>query len=94
MLAVSGYKWWIERFRASFALFDMVRLDHFRGFESYGEIPAGEKTAIHGRWIKGPGEDFLSALQNAFGRLPIVAENLGVITPRWRNCGCSSVCPA
>jgi len=81
LLAVSGYKWWIERFRASFALFDMVRLDHFRGFESYWEIPAGEKTAIHGRWIKGPGEDFLSALQNAFGRLPIVAENLGVITP-------------
>ena len=67
LLAVSGYKWWIERFRASFALFDMVRLDHFRGFESYWEIPAGETTAIHGRWIKGPGEDFLSALQNAFG---------------------------
>jgi 4-alpha-glucanotransferase len=59
----------------------MVRLDHFRGFESYWEIPAGETTAIHGRWIKGPGEDFLSALQNAFGGLPIVAENLGVITP-------------
>jgi len=58
-----------------------VRLDHFRGFESYWEIPAGETTAMHGRWIKGPGEDFLSALQNAFGELPIVAENLGVITP-------------
>jgi 4-alpha-glucanotransferase len=81
LLAASGYKWWIERFRASLALFDMVRLDHFRGFEAYWEIPAGETTAIHGRWIKGPGEDFLSALQNAFGELPIVAENLGVITP-------------
>jgi 4-alpha-glucanotransferase len=81
LLAASGYKWWIERFRASLALFDRVRLDHFRGFESYWEIPAGETTAIHGRWIKGPGEDFLSALQNAFGGLPIVAENLGVITP-------------
>src|ERR1035437_4202103 len=81
LLAASGYKWWIERFRASLALFDMVRLDHFRGFESYWEIPAGETTAIHGRWVQGPGEDFLLALQNAFGGLPIVAENLGVITP-------------
>jgi 4-alpha-glucanotransferase len=81
LLAATGYKWWIERFRASLAHFDMVRLDHFRGFESYWEVPAGETTAIHGRWIKGPGEDFLTALQNAFGRLPIVAENLGVITP-------------
>jgi 4-alpha-glucanotransferase len=59
----------------------MARLDHFRGFESYWEVPAGETTAIHGRWTKGPGEKFLSALQSAFGELPIVAENLGVITP-------------
>jgi 4-alpha-glucanotransferase len=81
VLAAQGYKWWIDRFRASLGLFDMVRLDHFRGFEAYWEIPAGETTAIHGRWVKGPGEDFLSALQNAFGGLPIVAENLGVITP-------------
>ena len=81
LLAANGYKWWIERFRASLALFDMVRLDHFRGFESYWEVPANETTAINGRWVKGPGEDFLSALQNAFGGLPIVAENLGVITP-------------
>ncbi len=80
-LAATGYKWWIDRFRASLGLFDMVRLDHFRGFESYWEVPAGETTAIHGRWIPGPGEEFLSALQNAFGGLPIVAENLGVITP-------------
>jgi len=81
LLAADGYKWWVERFRASLALFDMVRLDHFRGFESYWEVPAGETTAIHGRWVKGPGADLLSALQNAFGELPIVAENLGVITP-------------
>jgi 4-alpha-glucanotransferase len=81
LLAASGYQWWIARFRASLALFDTVRLDHFRGFESYWEIPAGETTAIHGRWAKGPGEDFLLALQNALGELPIVAENLGVITP-------------
>ncbi len=80
-LAANGYKWWIDRFRASLGLFDMVRLDHFRGFEAYWEVPAGETTAINGRWVKGPGEAFLSALQNAFGGLPIVAENLGVITP-------------
>jgi len=81
LLAANGYKWWIERFRDSLALFDMVRLDHFRGFESYWEVPGGETTAIHGRWVKGPGANLLSALQSAFGELPIVAENLGVITP-------------
>ena len=81
VLAASGYKWWIDRFRASLALFDMVRLDHFRGFEAYWEVPGGNTTAINGKWTKGPGEVFLTALQNAFGGLPIVAENLGVITP-------------
>jgi 4-alpha-glucanotransferase len=81
VLAETGYKWWIERFRSSLALFDMVRLDHFRGFEAYWEVPGGEPTAINGHWTRGPGEDFLSALQNVFGGLPIVAENLGVITP-------------
>lgn len=81
VLAANGYAWWIERFRASLNLFDMVRLDHFRGFEAYWEIPAGEKTAMNGRWVKGPGEPFLAKLQDAFGELPIVAENLGVITP-------------
>jgi len=81
VLAASGYKWWVERFRAALALFDMVRLDHFRGFEAYWEVPGDAKTAIHGRWVKGPGEDFFSTLQKAFGDLPIVAENLGVITP-------------
>lgn len=81
LLAKNGYQWWIERFRASLALFDMVRLDHFRGFEAYWEVPGDETTAIHGRWVKAPGEELLTALQNAFGELPIVAENLGVITP-------------
>jgi len=81
VLAASGYQWWIERFRAALELFDLMRLDHFRGFESYWEIPAGEKTAAPGRWVQGPGRDFLLALQNAVGALPIVAENLGVITP-------------
>jgi len=85
LLAANGYKWWIDRFRASLSLFDMVRLDHFRGFESYWEVPGAEKTAVNGRWVQGPGENFLSALQNAFGPLPIVAENLGVITPSVEN---------
>jgi 4-alpha-glucanotransferase len=69
LLAASGYKWWIDRFRAALALFDMVRLDHFRGFESYWEVPASETTAINGRWVKGPGEDFLSALQKCIWRI-------------------------
>jgi 4-alpha-glucanotransferase len=85
LLAADGYQWWIDRFRASLSLFDMVRLDHFRGFEAYWEVPGSETTAINGRWVKGPGENFLSALQNAFGPLPIVAENLGVITPSVEN---------
>jgi 4-alpha-glucanotransferase len=81
LLAADGYQWWIERFRGAFRLFEIVRLDHFRGFEAYWEIPGGETTAMKGRWVEGPGEKLLSALQAAFGDLPIVAENLGVITP-------------
>ena len=81
VLEADGYRWWIERFRASLVLFDLVRLDHFRGFEAYWEVPAGEPTAMHGRWVKAPGVGLLSTLQNEFGELPIVAENLGVITP-------------
>jgi 4-alpha-glucanotransferase len=81
VLAATGYKWWIDRFRSSLALFDLVRLDHFRGFEAYWEVPGGETTAMNGKWVKGPGEAFFTALQNALGDLPIVAENLGVITP-------------
>jgi 4-alpha-glucanotransferase len=76
-----GYRWWIERLRASLKMFDMVRLDHFRGFEAYWEIPAGEPTAMHGKWVKGPGAELFQALTDALGPLPIVAENLGVITP-------------
>jgi 4-alpha-glucanotransferase len=81
LLKGEGYKWWIERLRGSLALYDLMRLDHFRGFEAYWEIPAGEKTAIKGKWVKGPGADLFRVLQNALGELPIVAENLGVITP-------------
>ncbi len=80
-ISETGYRWWIERFRSAFALLDIVRLDHFRGFEAHWEIPARAETAIHGRWVKGPGAEFFEALQQAIGELSIVAENLGVITP-------------
>lgn len=77
----TGYRWWVERFRSALRLYDIVRIDHFRGFEAYWEIPAGESTAINGRWVKGPGADLFSALKSELGELPIIAENLGVITP-------------
>ena len=77
----SGHRWWIERVRASLKLFDLVRLDHFRGFEAYWEIPAGSPTAAGGKWVKGPGAEFFQTLQNELKDLPFVAENLGVITP-------------
>ena len=81
VLAADGYRWWIERLAAAFAMVDLIRLDHFRGFEAYWAVDAREKTAVNGRWIKGPGAAFLQAAQNALGKLPLVAENLGVITP-------------
>jgi 4-alpha-glucanotransferase len=81
-MARDGYRWWIERFRSSLSLFDTVRVDHFRGFEAYWEVPKGEKTAVNGRWVKGPGEDLFDALADALGTLPIIAEDLGVITPQ------------
>ena len=81
VLRRTGYRWWIGRFRAVFSLVDVVRVDHFRGFEAYWEIPAAEPTAVKGRWVKGPGAGFFRAIEKALGELPIVAENLGVITP-------------
>ncbi len=80
-LREDGFRWWIARLRGVMRLFDMVRIDHFRGFEAYFEIPAGETTAVNGVWIKGPGVELFEALEREFGPLPIVAENLGVITP-------------
>jgi len=79
-LQQTGYRWWIDRFRAALELYDAVRIDHFRGFEAYWEIPGAETTAINGRWVKGPGAEFFAALEREFGDLPIIAENLGVIT--------------
>jgi len=81
VLANDGYRWWLDRFRATLKIVDMIRLDHFRGFEAYWEIPASEATAVHGRWVKGPGAALFHAAQAALGELPLVAENLGVITP-------------
>jgi 4-alpha-glucanotransferase len=80
-LAEDGYRWWIERFRVTLTLVDMIRLDHFRGFEAYWEVPASEPTAVNGRWVQGPGAALFEAVEKALGRLPIVAENLGFITP-------------
>jgi 4-alpha-glucanotransferase len=81
LMQEGGYAWWIERVRQTFALVDILRIDHFRGFEAYWEIPASEPTAVVGEWVKGPGADLFHALQQALGELPIVAEDLGVVTP-------------
>jgi len=79
-VALDGWRFWIERVRGTLALVDRIRLDHFRGLEAYWEVPAGAPTAADGRWVPGPGADLLAALERALGPLPLVAENLGVIT--------------
>ncbi|HNT54125.1 MAG TPA: 4-alpha-glucanotransferase [Anaerolineaceae bacterium] len=77
----SGYAWWIQRFRAILEMVDIIRLDHFRGFAGYWEVPAGSATAEHGQWVPGPGKHFMAAIEQALGSLPIIAEDLGEITP-------------
>lgn len=77
-----GFKWWINRLRTQLSLFDWVRIDHFRGFEAYWEIPAEEQTAVNGRWVKAPGDALLDKVQETFEKLPLIAEDLGVITPK------------
>ena len=76
-----GFAWWIERIRRAVELYDIVRLDHFRGFEAYWAIPAEDETAVNGEWIKAPGLELFRALESALGPLPLVAEDLGLITP-------------
>ncbi len=76
----NGFSWWIERISSQLKFHDILRIDHFRGFESYWAIPAEEETAINGKWIKAPGEKLFKKLQQHFGRLPFIAEDLGVIT--------------
>ena len=76
-----GYKWWIERFRATLRFVDIIRIDHFRGFAQYWEIPAGSANAVEGRWADGPGADLFEKAIEALGPVPIIAEDLGTITP-------------
>jgi 4-alpha-glucanotransferase len=77
-----GFSWWLDRFRATFHLVDLVRLDHFRGFVAAWEVPGGEDTAVNGRWVPGPGAKLFEAARGELGHdLPFVAENLGLITP-------------
>lgn len=77
----NAYAWWQQRFASLLEVVDIVRIDHFRGFEAYWEIPAGEETAINGQWVKGPGAKFFAAMIKHLGNFPVIAEDLGVITP-------------
>lgn len=81
VLQEQGFSWWIERVKANLVLYDIIRIDHFRGLAAYWSVPFGEKTAIKGEWIEAPGQELLEALYEALGELPIIAEDLGVITP-------------
>lgn len=79
--AAEGYQWWIDRLRANFALYDVVRIDHFRGFEAYWSIPAGSATARTGKWVHGPGLAFFEAVKKAMPDAKLIAEDLGLLTP-------------
>lgn len=76
-----NYNWWIERIKATLELVDIIRVDHFRGFAAYWEIPASEPTAVKGKWVAAPGAELFRAVREALGDLPIIAEDLGIITP-------------
>lgn len=80
-IAADNYSWWVQRIHMSLVQADIVRIDHFRGFEAYWEIPANEPTAVIGHWVKGPGAEIFEVIQAKLGELPIIAEDLGVITP-------------
>jgi 4-alpha-glucanotransferase len=77
----TGYAWWVARFRRVFELFDLARIDHFRGFCAYWAVPAGARYALSGRWLRGPGRAPFDAARAALGELPLIAEDLGLITP-------------
>ncbi|MGD1903705.1 MAG: 4-alpha-glucanotransferase [Geitlerinemataceae cyanobacterium] len=81
VLAKDGFKWWIQRFKSILEYVDLIRIDHFRGFESYWSVPGGEETAMNGKWVEAPGREFFIKLRAELGELPIVAEDLGIITP-------------
>jgi 4-alpha-glucanotransferase len=76
-----GFRWWLQRLKALLDYVDLIRIDHFRGFQAYWAVPEGETTAMNGEWIEAPGEAFFNAVKDEFGSLPILAEDLGVITP-------------
>jgi 4-alpha-glucanotransferase len=80
IMAEDRYRWWIKRIQATLKMVDILRIDHFRGFEAYWEVPAGEKTAVKGRWVKAPGMELFEAVEEELGELPIIAEDLGIIT--------------
>ncbi|MEJ2638018.1 MAG: 4-alpha-glucanotransferase [Desulfosarcinaceae bacterium] len=79
-LQAAHYDWWFERVRHAIAIFDLIRIDHFRGLVAFWEVPAGDETAEHGRWVPAPARDFLTRLIKRFGPLPVIAEDLGTIT--------------
>ncbi len=88
ILRERGYRWWIQRVEHNLTLFDLIRIDHFRGLVGYWVVPAGETNAMNGMWVEAPAEDFLSVLFRRFPQLPIIAEDLGLITPDVREIMC------
>jgi 4-alpha-glucanotransferase len=80
-LKETEFEWWVERFRTTFDAVNLLRIDHFRGFEAFWAVPKGETTAKNGQWLKGPGIEFFEGIGNKLGKLPIIAEDLGLITP-------------
>lgn len=81
VLQKRGFRWWLQRLRSLLDYVDLIRIDHFRGFQAYWAVPEGETTAMNGRWIEAPGEAFFNVVKAEFGSLPILAEDLGLITP-------------
>ena len=81
VMSRDGFRWWVERFRTALRQVDLIRIDHFRGFAAYWEIPGDEETAINGTWVPGPGAHFFATLNHRLGDLPLIAEDLGTITP-------------
>jgi 4-alpha-glucanotransferase len=80
VLRQNGFAWWVDRIRRAHSLYDIIRLDHFRGFEAYWAIPARDETAVHGEWVKAPGAELFQRLHEQLGELPFIAEDLGLIT--------------
>ena len=78
---MTGFRWWLDRFKATLELVDTVRLDHFRGFAAYWSVPADEETAINGEWVSGPGTALFDAIAAELGHIPMIVEDLGEITP-------------